>query len=354
VNDRTDRAPVPWPGVRLRPLFLVLAVLLTASACSSGDGSGAGARRSTDLPSTTTEPAPAPSETTTTAGPEPAAPTTTTEPDPATATAVMTTSGIVAPVVSRAGDGWVVRTPCNATATLTRSRARSVGAPVIVLDPGHGGAESGAVSPGGLIEKDVNLAVARQAQAALQAAGVTAILTRTADYEVTLPTRSEIARDVNPKAFVSIHHNAEPDGPRDGPGSETYYQIGSADSKRLAGLVYEEVVKALSQYHVAWVADRDAGAKYRPGTTGADYYAMLRQPGKVVSVLAELAFISNQPEADLLARADVQKVEGEAVARGIVRWLTTRDPGSGFVEPYPRVDPPTPPTTPRICRDPQL
>jgi hypothetical protein len=109
----------------------------------------------------------------------------------------------------------------------------------------------------------------------------------------------------------------------------------------------------MSQYRVAWVADRDAGAKYRPGTNG-DYYAMLRQPGKVVSVLAELAFISNQPEADLLARADVQKVEGEAVARGIVRYLTTRDPGSGFVEPYPRVDPPSIPGPPRACREPQL
>jgi len=227
---------------------------------------------------------------------------------------------------------------------------------VIVLDPGHGGAEPGAVSPSGLVEAGVNLAVARHTQTALAAAGVPALLTRTGDYEVTLATRSEIARAVAPKAFVSIHHNAEPDGPRDTPGAETYYQIGSADSKRLAGLVHEEVVRAMSQYRVAWVADRDAGAKYRPGSNG-DYYAMLRQPGKVVSVLAELAFISNPAEAELIAREDVQRVEGEAVARGIVRYLTTRDPGSGFTEPYPRVDPPGTGGTPgagRPCRDPQL
>jgi N-acetylmuramoyl-L-alanine amidase len=321
---------------------------LTASACSSGDGQGAAVGRAPDPAPTTTQAGPAPAPV------PPIGDTTTTEPDPATATAVVTPAGIVAPVISRAGDGWVVRTPCNATATLPGARAKSAGSPVIVLDPGHGGSEPGAVSPGGLIEKDVNLAVARQTQSALEAAGVKALLTRTGDYDVALPTRSEIARTVNPKAFVSIHHNAEPDGPRDGPGAETYYQIGSADSKRLAGLVYEEVVRAMSQYKVAWVADRDAGAKFRPGTNG-DYYAMLRQPGKVVSVLAELAFISNQPEAQLLARPDVQKVEGEAVARGIVRYLTTRDPGSGFVEPYPRIDPPSVPGgTPRPCRDPQL
>jgi len=325
--------------VRLRPVTLALVALLTAAACSAGGGPAALGRA----------PGPAP----TAAAPFPP-PTPTTEPDPATATAVVTPGGIVVPVISLAGDGWTVRTPCNATATLTRAGARSAGTPVIVLDPGHGGAEPGAVSPAGLAESGINLAVARHAQTALEAAGVTALLTRTGDYEVALATRAELARSVAPKAFVSIHHNAEPDGPRDGPGAETYYQIGSADSKRLAGLVYEEVVRAMSQYRVAWVADRDAGAKYRPGRNG-DYYAMLRQPGKVVSVLAELAFISNPAEAELIARADVQRVEGEAVAKGIVRYLSTRDPGSGFVEPYPRVDPPFGPGGPgRACRDPQL
>jgi N-acetylmuramoyl-L-alanine amidase len=265
---------------------------------------------------------------------------------------VVSPAGIVVPVVSSTADTWVVRTPCGATATLRRGTP--VGAPVVVLDPGHGGAETGAMSPSGLAESGVNLAVARQAQSALEAAGVPTLLTRTGDYELTLPTRSEIARDVNPRAFVSIHHNADPDGPRPGPGSETYYQIGSADSKRLAGLLYEEVVKALAQYKVAWTADRDAGAKFRAGTSGGDYYAMLRQPGKVVSALAELAFISNPPEAELLGRADVQRVEGQAVARGIVRYLTTPDPGSGFTQPYPRVDPPTVPGPVHACRDPEL
>ncbi len=332
-----------WHDVRLRPLILVLVAALTAAACGSGDGGG----------EAVIDRAPEPVETTAPATTVPAS-TTTTEPDPATAKAVLTSGGVVLPVISRAGDGWSVRTPCNATATLSQARGRSAGSPVIVLDPGHGGAEPGAVSPAGLAEKGVNLAVAQYAQEALEAAGVATLLTRTADYEVALPTRSEIARSVDPKAFVSIHHNAEPDGPRDGPGAETYYQIGSSDSKRLAGLIYEETVKAMSQYKVAWVADRDAGAKYRQGNSG-DYYAMLRQPGKVVSVLAELAFISNPAEAELIARPEVQKVEGEAVARGIIRYLTTRDPGSGFTEPYPRVDPPgTGGGTSRSCRDPQL
>lgn len=272
-------------------------------------------------------------------------------PGPDGARLVVSPTGIVLPVLATLAHGWQVRTPCYAIATV--SAGTPVGHATVVLDPGHGGSERGAVSPGGLAEADVNLAVARQAQHALQAAGISVLLTRTGDYDLDLSTRAEIVTRVAPLAFVSVHHNAAPDRSRDGPGSETYYQLASASSKRLAGLVYEEVTRALSRYQVAWVAYRDAGAQTRRGSHG-DYYAMLRLTAPVVSVLAELAFISDPPEAALLARPDVQQVEGEAVARGIERYLGTTDPGSGFTDSGPRPDPPpgtgvTPP-----CRDPQL
>jgi N-acetylmuramoyl-L-alanine amidase len=267
--------------------------------------------------------------------------------------ALLSPAGVVVPIVGPAqGGGWTVRTPCDRTAMLPEGTP--VARPAIVLDPGHGGGEPGAVGPGGATEAELNLAVARRAQDALQAAGVPALLTRTGDYTLALATRAEIARSTSPRAFVSVHHNADPDGPSSGPGSETYYQIGSPASKRLAGLIYEEVTAALARYRVAWVADRDAGAKYRPGRQG-DYYAVLRLPGTVVSALAELAFLTNPPEAELLARPDVRQVEGDALARGILRWLRTSDPGSGFTEPYPRIDPPpSPGASPPACRDPQL
>jgi N-acetylmuramoyl-L-alanine amidase len=225
----------------------------------------------------------------------------------------------------------------------------------VVLDPGHGGNEPGATAASGLKESTVNLAVARHAAEALRRAGTTVLLTRTSDYQVTLGTRAEIATDLHPRAFVSVHHNAEPDGPWPRPGTETYYQVASPDSKRLAGLVYEEVVRALSQYKVAWVADTDAGAKYRTNDKGDDYYGILRRTHGVTAALAELAFLTNGPEAQLLARPDVQRAEGQALARGILRWLNTADPGSGYTEPYPRTEPP-PPTGPPgpPCRDPQL
>ncbi|MFN2607989.1 MAG: N-acetylmuramoyl-L-alanine amidase [Acidimicrobiales bacterium] len=280
----------------------------------------------------------------TTAAPSP----TTTEAVPTGRGVLVTGSGVVLPVLSGAAGRWTVRTPCGQQAVVT------AGTPVpratIVLDPGHGGDERGAVSPGGLTESTVNLAVARRASATLAAAGVAVQLTRQADYDLAIPTRAAIAEALSPRALVSLHHNAEPDGPHAGPGTETYYQQASPESKRLAGLVYEEVARALAAYRVAWVADTDAGAKYRPGARG-DYYAILRLPSAIPTVLAELAYITNPPEADLLARPDVQAVEGDAVARGILRWLRTSDPGSGFTVPYPRTEPAGGTVT---CTDPRL
>ena len=271
---------------------------------------------------------------------------------PEQAKALVSERGVVVPVTGWGPGGFRVQTPCGRTATVRSGRP--IGSAAVVLDPGHGGDEAGATGPNGLTEKVLNLAVAERAEQALERAGVPTVLTRTGDYRMTLGARAQLALALRPKAFVSIHHNADPDGPRPGPGTETYRQVGSADSKRLSGLIYEEVVKALSVHPVAWVADTDAGAKYRTSSRGDDYYGILRRTVGVPGVLAELAFVSNGPEAALLARPDVQQAEGEAVARGILRYLTTQDPGSGFVEPYPRRSPAGPGGGAGGCVDPPL
>ena len=317
-----------------RAATIILA--LVAAACGGAGDSPAVQGRP---PEPTVAPAPSTIATTTTAPPA-----------RGEAKAVISPTGVVVPVVSHTDTGWEVRTPCGGTAILTEGTP--VAEATIVVDPGHGGTEPGAISPGGLREADVNLEVSRHLEAALEAAGVSVLLSRAGDYDVNLGPRAEIARALGTRAFVSIHHNAEPDGPWPGPGAETYYQIASPDSKRLAGLIYEEVVRAFSAYDIAWVADRDAGAKYRQGQRG-DYYAVLRLPQDVVSVLVESAFVSNPAEAELINRPEVQRVEGEAVARGILRYLNTADPGSGFTEPYPRVDPPGSGAVPR-CVEPKL
>jgi N-acetylmuramoyl-L-alanine amidase len=273
-------------------------------------------------------------------------------PNDGVARALLTASGVVLPVTHANADGsFAVDTPCS-------NQVAATGTPIsganVVLDPGHGGNESGAVGPSGLLEKDVNLAVTEDVKQSLEAKGATVVLTRTGDYNTTIKTRAEIATDLQPQVFLSIHHNAEPDGASDVPGNETYYQVASTDSKRLAGLVWEEINTAFSQYHVAWTADTDHGAKYRPGSSGGDYYGILRDAESVTTVLSEAAFITNPPEEHLLADPAFQHVEGEAISRAIVRYITTTDPGSGFVTPYPRTEPAGGGGGPEGCTDPPL
>jgi N-acetylmuramoyl-L-alanine amidase len=318
-------------------------------ACSSGKSSTAALSSApTTSTTTTTTTTTAPATTTTTTSPAvwPAVP------SDGVARAVRTATGVVLPVTKTNPDGSLaVDTPCSNHATLTGTPISGAN---VVLDPGHGGNESGAVGPGGLVEKDVNFDVTQDVQQLLEAQGATVVLTRSADYNTTLKTRAEIAVDLRPQVFLSIHHNAAPDGPSDLPGNEAYYQIASADSKRLAGLIWEEVTAAFTPYRIAWVADTDHGAKYRPGSSGGDYYGILRNAAGVTTVLSEAAFISNPAEEHLLADPAFRHVEAEAIARAIVRYESTSDPGSGFVTPYPRTEPAGGGGGPQGCVDPPL
>ena len=315
----------------IRRLPLLVALVLLAGACSSGSDDAAPASTTTTLevPATTTTTI-APVTTTTTLAPLPAAPTS------GEVRALVTTTGVVVPVYGGSAAGWQVGTPCGRR-TVVPGGTPLFGA-TVVLDPGHGGVETGATGPNGLVERDLNLAVAKLAQADLQAQGATVVLTRTADYRVTLDERAAIAQRLKPPVFISIHHNGGDDGPSDKPGTETYYQHTSLTSKRLAGLLYEEVYGAFAgRPGITWHANVDAGAKYRLNDRGGDYYGILRSTSGVTAVISEALFLSaSASEAALLARPDVQAAEAAAITRAVRRYLTTGDPGSGFVQPIPR------------------
>lgn len=262
--------------------------------------------------------------------------------------------GVLVPFTEVQGDWARVTTPCALGRWLRLDEAVRLMAPRVVLDPGHGGGETGAVGPGGLQEKDVNLRVAARAAELLNSQGVPTVLTREQDYRAALEFRAELAAAAEPEAFVSVHHNADPDGPMQRPGTETFYQFRSADSKRLAGLVYEETVELLQGLSVDWVGDTDAGAKWRLNTRGTDYYGLLRRTAQtgVPSILAELSFISNPAEEELLRRQEVIELEAQAVTNGVLRYLGTEDPGSGFSTPYPRRQPAGPGGGTTGCTDP--
>lgn len=268
-------------------------------------------------------------------------------------------AGILLPVLEDAGEFVRVLTPCELVGWVrireVRTHPPAAGNPAtldqatVVIDPGHGGLLPGTVGPSGLPEKEPNLDISKRLAKALGAGRV--FLTREADHVAGLRYRSEIADALHAHAFLSVHNNAEPDGPFSRPGSETYYQRRSEGSKRLAGLVYEELIEALGRYDADWVADTDAGAKYRMGDDGTDYYALLRTTA-VPTTIVESLFVTNPPEERLLRRADVRASIAGAIGRGVKRFIETKDPGSGFTTPYDR--PPGPSgRLPERCVEPQ-
>ncbi len=282
--------------------------------------------------------------------------------------------GLVFPVVGRRGRWLEVATPCETTAWVDGDHVRFVpgafggealGAgfamsdAVVVLDPGHGGPNTGAVGPRGTMEKDLNLDIARRTRDLLEAphaidwetgaitegneipAAGTVWVTRTegpegADIETGLVFRATLANVAGADALVSIHNNAAPDGPSEITGAEAYYRVQDAESKRLSGLVVEELRRGFASFDADWASAVDAGAKYRVRRDGAtDLYGVLKD-AKVPAVLVEGAYLTNPSEEALLLTPEFRQAYADSIYRALVRFLTTDDPGSGFVEPIRR------------------
>lgn len=239
-------------------------------------------------------------------------------------------TGVTLAVLGEDADGYRVRTPCGGEAVV------AWGTPLhgadIVLDPGHGGEiESGAVGPNGLVERDLNLDVSRAVATALTRRGITVALTRTADYQVPLSVRSELADRLGARALVSIHHNGPSGRPSTRPGTEVFVQQDVEESRRLGGLVWQHVTDALQRFDIEWTTASDAGVLVVRKDTGEASYGMLRFPS-TPSVLAELAYLSNPDEAELLATPEYRRVVSLALADAIEAWLRTDDPGAGYVD----------------------
>jgi N-acetylmuramoyl-L-alanine amidase len=328
-----------WAHIVMRLFMAALMVIVVA--CSGGDdGAGITVVSSTTTTSTSTT---VPSTTTTTAL------TTTTIPEEARA--LVTPTGVVVSVLEETPAGYRVTTPCGNEAVVREGTP--VGKTTVVIDPGHGGeVDTGAVGANGLMEKNLNLDVAEAVQADLIVRGIPVLLTRTADYATRLGVRAGLADRVDALLLLSVHHNAPTPAPSAVPGTEIFIQTGSAGSHRFGGLVYTRVMAALSDFDVEWTAAPDAGVLTVLSTRGRDAYGMLSGPD-TVSVLAELAYLSNPAEAELLATNEYVEAVSDALADAIERYLTTEATGAGYVG-EPRVFNPQPGIGSSLCVDPRL
>ncbi|MEW6399725.1 MAG: N-acetylmuramoyl-L-alanine amidase [Bacillota bacterium] len=188
---------------------------------------------------------------------------------------------------------------------------------VVVIDPGHGGPDPGAVGPRGELEKDVVLEISRHLARYLTAAGVRALLTRDRDEDLSglppevpdvkaidLRRRAEIARGARADLFLCIHANATP-SPH-WRGAQTFYRPNHPDSARLARCIQRELVRVTRR------TDRVA-------LPGPKQYVLDNVTMPAVTV--EVGFMSNPDEARLLTDPDYQKLVAWAIFLGTARYF---------------------------------
>lgn len=179
---------------------------------------------------------------------------------------------------------------------------------IIVIDPGHGGSDPGAVGPAGTQEKDHALAISLYMREMLEQCGHQTILTRESDMDVAaadatageeLGARVRIANLAAADIFVSLHINAA--ASPQAHGAETWYYRSGLE---LAQCIQTELVKL-------GLTDR--------GIKQAGFY-VLKNTG-MPAVLVELAFITNPDEELLLGSDDFRKRAAEKIVQGILRYF---------------------------------
>ncbi len=289
---------------------------------------------STSTTTTTTTTAAPTTTTSTTTTTTTAAPTTTTTSaaelanDTGDGGVLITSTGVVLPVIGRSSAGWRAMTPCGVEVTL--DEGTRVAQTDIVIDPGHGGSEPGAVGPNGATEKALNLRIAEIVKWFLERDGYDVVLTRTTDIRIPLRSRAEIANALDADAFISIHHNGGATRRQDTPGSEIFVDGGNPEASRLGGIIFEEMMDAMDDFDAEWVGSIRNGVQTRFNDEGDDLYGIHRYTPGVPSVITEVGYLSNPTEAALFVDNDVQWAHGRAIAEGIARWTNTSDAGSGF------------------------
>ena len=175
----------------------------------------------------------------------------------------------------------------------------------VVIDPGHGGPDPGAIGIQGLRETDVVLDVSLQVAQILQRRGVQVLLTRTSEVDVDLPPRVALANASGASLFVSLHANALSLDRPDVNGIETFF-FESGRSSDLAQILQDRLL-AVSP------GTPDRGA--RPGR----FYVIRRTV--MPSVLAEMGFVTGEIDAPRLSDASFRRRLAHAISGAILTYL---------------------------------
>jgi len=230
---------------------------------------------------------------------------------------------------------------------------------LIVIDPGHGGEDPGALGPNRLREKDITLKISKQLAALINAQpGYRAELTRTGDYFIPLGGRSKMALDKKADLFISIHADAFTNKKAAGASVFAWSQRGAtsttakflADNENRSDLVGgadpnavdDVVVQVLADLAVEGVVSYSLGMGgdilQEIGSMTKLHKRQVEQAGfmvlksvRVPSLLIETGFISNPGEAKKLATDQHQQQLAQAIFKGIRRYFTRVPPPDTYI-----------------------
>lgn len=210
--------------------------------------------------------------------------------------------------------------------------------PIVLVDPGHGGPDPGAVTPDGLLEKHVNLAIALDVAEALRQAGIGAVLTRSQDravlpgprwdVEPDLKYRAQLVRVWHAALLVTIHANIESRGIVTGP--IVYYAAGSSRSAALA-----------------WTVSQHLWATGGPAHSPRPIDQLVLSSVPVPAINVEVGFLSTPADAVRLASRSYQRQLGTAIAIGVADYLRHSPPSSSSTTAVAKMPSPRP-TAPNL------
>jgi N-acetylmuramoyl-L-alanine amidase len=195
--------------------------------------------------------------------------------------------------------------PPPTPASSPKPRRVGQGRIVVVIDPGHGGKDPGAIGLRGLQEKNVILPISKKIADILEKKGIQVVMTRDSDYFVDLGPRVEIADRANANLFVSIHANSMPANRTDVNGLETYYY---SSGQGLARAIHSSVLQNVD------IRDRRVRK--------ARFYVLRKS--SMPSVLVEVGFVTGVVDSPRLGTTAYQNQMAEAIARGILQYIQQR------------------------------
>lgn len=172
---------------------------------------------------------------------------------------------------------------------------------LVVIDPGHGGQDPGAIGLGGLQEKNIILPISLEVSRFLEQKGIRVLMTRNSDYFVSLQGRTDMANQANADLFVSIHANSMGMGRPDISGLEVYY-FGNPD---LSKAIHRSILRTVD------IKDR--------GVRRARFYVL--RNSKMPSTLVEVGFVTGNEDSAKLQNPVYLREMAQAIAQGILEYL---------------------------------